>query len=412
MFDLISEIGQTMRNNRLRTGLTGFAVAWGIFMLIILLGLSRGVMSGFEEQSSKHSLNSIDVWSGNTSMPYQGYNKGRSISLKASTVESLNNSGNRYISTAIAEKTIDTAKVVGPKDYVSAGVNGVSPESFGTHWLDMKAGRFINRADMDGRRKVMVISQKTARTIFGTDSSDVVGRRVSSLGLSWTIIGLYAREWNEDENFIPFTTTVALSGGDARIWSMNVITDNVSDEASAAEAVTSVRTELARIHNFDPDDESATPMWDNFTGHLQSLKGMMILNYAVWVIGLFTMLSGIIGVSNIMFVSVRERTHEIGIRRAIGAKRRDILTQIILESVTITTIFGYVGVVMGMVVMQVINHFFGSGSGTNTPLGNPTVDLGIAMNVTLVLIIAGALAGLFPALKATKVKPVEALRDE
>lgn len=412
MFDLISEIGQTMRNNRLRTGLTGFAVAWGIFMLIILLGLSRGVMSGFEEQSSKRSMNNIDVWAGYTSMPYQGYNKGRSIRLKASTVESLNKSGNRYVSTAIAEKTIDTAKVVGPKDYVSAGVNGVSPESFGSHWIDMKAGRFINRADMKGNRKVMVISQKTARTIFGSDSSDVVGRRVSSLGLSWTIIGLYAREWDENENFIPFTTAVALSGGEANIWSMNVITDNVSDEASAAEAVTAVRGELARIHHFDPDDKSATPMWDNFTGYLQSRKGMAILNYAVWVIGLFTMLSGIIGVSNIMFVSVRERTHEIGIRRAIGAKRRDILTQIILESVTITTIFGYVGVVMGMVVMQVINHFFGSGSGTNSPLGNPTVDLGIALKVTLVLIIAGALAGLFPALKATKVKPVEALRDE
>lgn len=412
MFDLINEIGQTMRNNKLRTGLTGFAVAWGIFMLIILLGLSRGLMSGFEEQSGKRDMNTIDIWRGETSIPYQGYNKGREVKLKASNVEALNKSGNKYIGNASAYKSIDSAKVSGPKDFVASGVRGMAPRALKDQWFDMFAGRFINQADMDNNRKVMVISRKTAKTIFGSDSTEIIGKRVKSLGLSWTVIGLYNREWNEDENVIPFTTAVALSGGDANIWSIKILANNVSDEASAAAAEDAIRGELAKIHHFDPADRSAAPMWNRFTNYLQNKKGMKILDYAVWIIGIFTMLSGIVGVSNIMFVSVRERTHEIGIRRAIGAKRRNILTQIILESVSITTIFGYLGIVMGMIVMQIIGHFFGSGAGGRSPLGNPTVDLSIALKVTIVLIIAGALAGLFPALKATKVKPVEALRDE
>lgn len=411
MFDLISEIGQTIRNNKLRTGLTGFAVAWGIFMLIILLSLSHGLMSDFEGRSSKRDINQISVWRGMTSMPYKGYNKGRRIQLKASTVTALNASNDKYIGTAAANKSIDSAKVFGPKEYVATGIEGISPEMQRNNWVEIIGGRFINQADMNLQRKVMVISRKTAKTIFGTDSaSEVIGKRVKSLNLSWQIVGLYKREWNEDENFIPFSTAVALSGGDANVWSINVLAENVTDEASAAEAETSIRTELAHIHKFDPGDVSAAPMWNRFTNYLQQKQGMKILDYAVWIIGIFTMLSGIVGVSNIMFVSVRERTHEIGIRRAIGAKRRNILTQIVLESVAITTIFGYIGIVLGTAVMQVIAYFIKDME--QNPLGNPTVDLGIAIKVTVVLIIAGAIAGLFPALKATKVKPVEALRDE
>lgn len=411
MFDLIAEISQTIRNNKLRTGLTGFAVAWGIFMLIILLGLSRGLIDGFEQQSSRREINSIDVWRGATTMPYKGYNKGRIIQYKASTVETLKNSNNKYIGDVMATKYIDTAKVYGAKDYVSTGINGVVPRSQRNQDINIVAGRFINTPDIEGRRKVMVISRETARVLFGTDSADIViGQNVKSLNLSWKIIGLYTREWNSDDNFIPFSTAVALSGGNPNIWSMRVIAENVTDEASAKEAEDAIRHELAVIHNFDPDDTGAAPMWNRFTNYLQNKSGMKILDYAVWIIGIFTLLSGIVGVSNIMFVSVRERTHEIGIRRAIGAKRRNILRQIILESVAITTIFGYIGIVMGMIVMQVIAAILADME--KSPLGNPTVDLSIAIKVTAVLIIAGALAGLFPALKATKVKPVEALRDE
>lgn len=409
MFDLISEISQTMRNNKLRTGLTGFAVAWGIFMLIILLGLSNGIFNGFEEQSTKRDLNTIQIWSGSTTMPYKGYNKGRRIRLMADDVVKLEASGNKYIGSVMTTKYIDSAKVASETEYVANGVDGVFPQAKKNLWVDMVDGRWINRADIDGKRKSMVIGKKTAKILFKTDSA-VVGRRVKALGLSWQIVGVYSREWNEDDNFIPFTTAMALSGTDNRVWSLNVLTQGVADEADGAEAEAAIRRELARIHNFSPDDPGAVNMWNRFTNYLQSRDGLGILNIAVWLIGIFTLLSGIVGVSNIMFVSVRERTHEIGIRRAIGAKRRQILTQIILESVSITTLFGYIGIIAGMAVMEVVKVII---SGMDeSPFGNVSVNLSLALEVTAVLIVAGALAGLFPALKATKVKPVEALRDE
>ena len=409
MFDLISEISQTMRNNKLRTGLTGFAVAWGIFMLIILLGLSNGIFNGFEEQSTKRDLNTIQIWSGSTTMPYKGYNKGRRIRLMADDVVKLEASGNKYIGSVMTTKYIDSAKVASETEYVANGVDGVFPQAKKNLWVDMADGRWINRADIDGKRKSMVISKKTAKILFKTDSA-VVGRRVKALGLSWQVVGVYSREWNEDDNFIPFTTAMALSGTDNRVWSLNVLTQGVTDEADGAEAEAAIRRELARIHNFSPDDPGAVNMWNRFTNYLQSRDGLGILNIAVWLIGIFTLLSGIVGVSNIMFVSVRERTHEIGIRRAIGAKRRQILTQIILESVSITTLFGYMGIIAGMAVMEVVKVII-SGM-DDSPFGNVSVNLSLALEVTAVLIVAGALAGLFPALKATKVKPVEALRDE
>lgn len=412
MFDLISEIGQTIRNNKLRTGLTGFAVAWGIFMLIVLLGLSRGLSTGYEDMMSKYDNNVIEVYQGSTSKPYKGYKEGRRIQLDASDVDALMLSGDPYIGVTMSEKDIDTAKVAGPKDYVSQGLYGLAPESQRNERIKLVAGRFINRADMDGRRKVMVISRNTAKTIFGTDSADlVVGQRVRSLGLSWKVIGLYTREWGETYNYIPITTAIALSGGHTKVWTLSVAANNVTDEASANAAEDAVRHQLARIHNFDPDDRAATPMWNRFTSYLRGKSGHIIIDYAMWVIGIFSLLSGIVGVSNIMFVSVRERTHEIGIRRAIGAKRRDILKQVITESVVITTVFGYIGIVGGMAVMQAVNYFI-ENSEAKMMLGSATVDISMAVNVTLVLIIAGALAGLFPALNATKVKPVEALRDE
>lgn len=409
MFDLISEISQTMRNNKLRTGLTGFAVAWGIFMLIILLGLSNGIFNGFEEQSTKRDLNTIQIWSGSTTMPYKGYNKGRRIRLMADDVVKLEASGNKYIGSVMTTKYIDSAKVASETEYVANGVDGVFPQAKKNLWIDMADGRWINRADIDGKRKSMVISKKTAKILFKTDSA-VVGRRVKALGLSWQIVGVYSREWNEDDNFIPFTTAMALSGTDNRVWSLNVLTQGVTDEAGGEEAEAAIRRELARIHNFSPDDPGAVNMWNRFTNYLQSRDGLGILNIAVWLIGIFTLLSGIVGVSNIMFVSVRERTHEIGIRRAIGAKRHQILTQIILESVSITTLFGYMGIIAGMAVMEVVKVIIAGMD--ESPFGNVSVNLSLALEVTAVLIVAGALAGLFPALKATKVKPVEALRDE
>ncbi|MDE6652475.1 MAG: ABC transporter permease, partial [Paramuribaculum sp.] len=210
--------------------------------------------------------------------------------------------------------------------------------------------------------------------------------------------------------YAPFSTIMTLSGSDGTLSNLQVLlTEEGANSLETSEASTeAVRQSLAQAHEFDKDDSSALYLYNYFASYLREKDALGYLHIAILVIGILTLLSGIVGVSNIMFVSVRERTHEIGIRRAIGAKPRSVLIQIVLESVTITTLFGYIGIFFGMVVMQTVNHFFGK----SDVLHNPTVDISIAIEVTIVLIIAGALAGLFPAIKATKVKPVEALRDE
>lgn len=250
------------------------------------------------------------------------------------------------------------------------------------------------------------MEENNAKTLFG-DPLESVGKRIDGLGLSWLVVGVYNHEWRDDL-FIPFTTAMSLSGNDKYVGNLEVEIKNVGTMEDGEATEQSIRNTLARRHDFSSDDKSGLNFANQFTNYLRNKTAFDILNMSVWVIGVFTLLSGIIGVSNIMFVSVRERTHEIGVRRAIGAKPRHILVQIMTESVCITTFFGYVGVVIGMIVTQIIAW---ATEGSNF-LENPTVSLKIALEVTLVLIISGALAGLFPALKATKVKPVEALRDE
>ncbi|MBO4995796.1 MAG: ABC transporter permease [Muribaculaceae bacterium] len=405
MFDLIREIGQTLKNNKLRTFLTGFAVAWGIFMLIILLGMARGVTNSFESNTNSIRSNTITVWGGNTSKPYKGYPEGRTINMRKDDREAILDD-NENVSDAITSQYISNAVVSTSKDYFSAGLYGVYPKMQDMHRITMWKGRYINDNDLMQKRKTMVINKKNAELLFG-DAEKAIGNTVNALGLSWTITGVYDDEWR-DYNYIPYTTAKMLSGNNDRIYELQVVVEGLKTEKDGEEAEDAIRNTLSRKHEFAPDDKSATPMWNRFTSYLKNQEAFKILHIAIWLIGIFTLLSGIVGVSNIMFVSVRERTHEIGIRRAIGAKPRSILTQIVLESISITTLFGYIGIFFGMVVMQIISVVFADVEF----LKDPTVDISIALKVTLVLILAGSLAGLFPAMKATKVKPVEALRDE
>ncbi|MDE6578571.1 MAG: FtsX-like permease family protein, partial [Muribaculaceae bacterium] len=272
---------------------------------------------------------------------------------------------------------------------------------------EIKEGRFINSRDMSEASKVMVIPQYYARQLFPPEGRNALGGRVNCAGLSFLIVGVYDSEWNRDI-YIPFTTARMLSSDREDLGSLTVSLKNVSSEEDGKAAEEGIKKTLSNLHNFDPQDDNAVYISNYYTNALSAQGAMGILEISVWVLGILTLLTGIVGVSNIMFVTVRERTHEIGIRRAIGAKPRKIITQVIMESVVITVTFGYIGIVLGMVVSQVIAHIVGSGG----ILRNPTVSLSIAFEVTLVLIISGALAGLFPALKALKVKPVEALRDE
>jgi len=408
MIDLLREIGQTLRNNRLRTALTGLAVAWGIFMLVVLLGASRGVANAFYANVKDQSTNTISFWSGVTSMPYKGYKDGRYIRLKSTDIEAIKHDNRSIVSHAGVHASVDTAKITTSRDVLTDGFEAVYPGALKTNYLTMKYGRFINQRDVDEGRRVIILHEKNARTLFGENAeAEAVGKTVKCLGLAWTVAGVYSHRWRT-QSMVPYTAYKAVTGNTDEAYQIDVTVEGLKTEADGEQAENKIRTTLAREHKFSPEDPSAVWVRNRFTSYLTDAAAMGYLNLAVWVIGLFTLLSGIVGVSNIMFVSVRERTHEIGIRRAIGAKPRSILTQILAESVAVTALFGYIGIVAGTLMLQVVTSVLGD----MEAFRNATVDFPIALKVTVALIICGALAGLFPALKAIKVKPVEALRDE
>lgn len=406
MFDLISEIIQSLRTNRVRTFLTGLAVAWGIFMLIVLLGVARGVVNQFDANMGSGQSNEMSVWGGRTSVPYKGYKDGRLITLKDKDGPMLVDNVEGIA--AVVPKTSASVTVSTLNGNIS-GITAVYP-SESKDLGEIVAGRFINDSDIKQCRKVMVIRDLTAERLFGLSPSEAVGKTVKSMGLAWIIVGVYKDRWQR-ENYVPYTTYKALTGFNDDADQLRVLVEGLADQSDGDRVQKQLTEALAGAHDFNPDDRNAIWIWNRFNQFIKGYASLGILTWTMWIIGVFTLLSGIVGVSNIMFVSVRERTHEIGVRRAIGARPRNILTQVIAEGVVITTIFGYIGIVLGMIVLQ-ITDFFMKKSGGEAPLVNPTVDFSLAVQVTVVLIVAGALAGLFPALKAIKVKPVEALRDE
>lgn len=407
MIDLVNEIWQTLCTNKLRTFLTGFSVAWGIFMLIILVGMAKGVMTSFQDGGMAQSSNNIQIWNGFASMPYQGLKEGRFIDLKDKNLAAIEHENGSHVSEVTAQLSPNSSVTLStPRDSKSKSYVGVFPSEINSQHLVMSEGRFINENDMNKMRKVVVLDRNTVQTLFG-DTTNVVGRNVSINGLNFTVIGWYYHQWR-NSIYIPFSTARAINGYTDKLDQIRVGIKNVKTEEDGENVEKAIRTTLSKQNKFDPDDQGAVYTWNQFTSYLTNLKAMSILNITMWVIGLLTLITGIVGVSNIMFVSVRERTHEIGIRRAIGAKPANILIQVIVESVALTTVFGYIGILMGTIGTEIIAHAF---AGSDF-IKDPRVDITLALEVTAVLVVAGALAGLFPALKALKVKPVEALRTE
>lgn len=407
MFDLFTEIMQTLRHNKMRTFLTGIAVAWGIFMLIVLLGMSRGLLNGATDGLDDGSMRSITVWGGMSTKPYKGYSEGRVITLEDTDLPSISGKTKTTVKNAVGAISINDT-ITSATEYVTGNITGAAPESKAVDRIELTAGRYINDQDMKNRRRVIVLESRNAEILFGPDVDDALGRQVRMRGLSWLVVGVYKSEWRR-ESITPYTTLRALNGGKPSLDEIHVLLDENIDMEGAVSTESTVKQTLAKNHSFSPEDPSAVWIANRFTSLEQQMAVFDIMRIAIWVIGLLTLLSGIVGVSNIMFVSVRERTHEIGVRRAIGAKRRSILTQVVAESIAITTFFGYLGIMGGILITAVFSFFNVPDS---TGIKDPTIDITIALEVTVVLVVVGALAGLFPAVKATKIHPVEALRDE
>ena len=413
MIELFSEIWQTARRNKLRTGLTGFAVAWGIFMLIVLLGAGNGLINAQLTQSDRFLSSSMVVFGGETSMAYQGLKEGRWIRLKERDIDITDQEFKQVIDEVGAQYRT-AGMVSNGQQYLSGQIAGVYPNHIKIDKVEMMQGRFINEIDIKEKRKVLVISNKQAKELAVRE-----GQHVKVGNFAFKIVGIYKEQENgRADMFSAYTTIKNIYGArtdDAgRIeFTFHGLETEAENEVFEKE----YRQRLNTAHQAHPDDESAIWMWNRYTQNLQMETGIKIIRTALWIVGLFTLLSGIVGVSNIMLITVKERTHEFGIRKAIGAKPWSILKLIIIESIIITTIFGYVGMILGIAANEYMDATLGhtkvdAGLFKATMFVDPTVGLDVCFEATMVMIIAGTIAGLIPALKASRIRPIEALRAD
>lgn len=418
-FDDIREILSTMRRNRLRTLLTGFSVAWGIFILIILLAAGNGLRNGVMYNFSNFSANRVEVWPNYTSKPWQGIRENRRLTFRNEDIEHL---ATDFPEVEHYSGRIDHSDTLAyNKEYVNANLSGVAPAYATIDFIIPTRGRFINEIDIQQRRKVIVLSPRMAEVLFREE--DPIGRYVRIGHMMFQVVGVYRdKEMNNNKPaYIPFTTAQQLYRSGTKVDELIFTVRGIKSEAENAAFEQRFRTAMALRHRFDPSDTGALGMWntgDDFRMLDLIMNGLMMF---IWIVGISTLMAGIVGVSNIMLVTVRERTREFGIRKAIGAGPASILRLIIIESILVTTLFGYVGMVAGIGVTELIDYGM-TMAGMNADTGggpenisifrHPTVSLGIATSATLLLVIAGVVAGYFPARKAVSIPAVEAMRSE
>ena len=423
MRDLLQEIWESLRRNKVRTCLTGLAVAWGIFMLIVLLGAGNGLLNAFMNDSDNFASNTMKVYGGYTSKPYDGLKQDRRIRITDKDAGLLRQPPFSEKVDVISETLVRSGYTMtyGRRYFTNVSLNATFPGDAEMNRVQMVAGRFINDKDIQDKRKVIIITHLHAKNFLagGTDYDRLVGDKVKVGDLSFTIIGVRHGEENTDDRelYVPYTTLKSIFGLNDEVDAITFSFHGLTTQAESDAFENQVRTAFNTAHRAAPDDSRAVWIWNRFSQNLQMEKGTGILMTALWIIGLFTLVSGIVGVSNIMLITVKERTHEFGIRKALGAKPGNILKLIVTESVLITAFFGYIGMLLGMVACEILDATVGQSKvelfGQSIKmLDNPTVGLGTALGATVVLIVAGTIAGIFPARQAAKVKPIEALRAE
>ncbi len=418
-YELISEIWATARRNKLRTALTGFAVAWGIFMIIFLLGAGNGLINAMLYNSGRFLDTSMMVGGGYTSKPYDGLQDGRNITLDDRDIDATRNDFKQHVDNVGAEIDQTGLTMTHGADYVTGSLQGVYPNDIEINKKNMLYGRFVNDIDIEQRRKTLVLSEDNAKLLTKRNIKDLVGEYVDIAGVAFKVVGIYATKQDRMDNaaYTSFTTLRTIYGkvnkADNIVFSFHGL--ETEEQNEAFEKAYTAR--LNRNHRAAPDDDNAVWIWNRFTQTMQMNNGIRIMHIALWVIGLFTLLSGIVGVSNIMLITVKERTREFGIRKAIGASPLSVLRLIIVESVVITTFFGYIGMLCGIAANAYMDATIGhtvvdSGLFQFTMFVNPTVGLDVCLGATAVMIVAGTLAGLIPARRAAKIRPIEALRAE
>ncbi len=412
--DKWQEILSGLKKHKLRTALTAFGVFWGIFMLVLLIGIGNGLETGVMRQFEDLAVNTIYLWSETTSIPYKGLKAGRWFALTNEDTEALKASFPE-IQNLSPQLNLWGEYTVDRKDKSSSfRVSGVGPEYLRIRATRIEKGRPFNLLDMKRNRKVAVIGTRVREVLFAK-GEDPLGQYIKIKGVYFQVVGLLGTRaigGNREEAetiAIPFSTMQQAFNMKnwVHYYIMNIKTGRPLEEVEGR-----IKSFLALRHKVSPQDPRAIGTWNN-TKQFESLKGLFGgVNLFIWIVGIGTIVAGIVGVSNIMLIIVKERTREIGIRMAVGATPGSIIGMIIHESVLITSVSGYLGMVAGVGVIELVSRLMDAFKMQNEYFSNPYVDIRIAITATVLLVLAGTAAGFFPAMRAAGIKPIEALKEE
>lgn len=409
------EIFETLQKNKLRTFLTGLSVASGIFILVILLGFGQGMQNGISKEFEADASNLVYIWTQVTTKEYKGLNPGRRIQLENANFDYINSAFGEYLEykSRTTRVRLESGTINYKKESGSYGVQGVDPDWQQMEKIQMLSGRFINQSDLESNNKVAIVSSKIKREML-KNVEDPINEYLQLAGINFKIIGIWTDvggDREENRIYIPITTAQSVFNGGNKISNMAFtinLQENLAKTLFYSNIATSeIKQYLQLVHNVAPDDQNAIRVYNR----LDQVKKMRNLTdsmaYFFWFVGICTIIAGVVGVSNIMLIVVKERTKEIGIRKALGAKPLSIVGMILHESIFVTAISGFSGLILSMGLLEIV--------GPNIELDyviNPTVNFSIAMSMVIILIVAGSLAGFFPAWRAAKIKPIIALRDE
>lgn len=410
MFDIDTwqEIFSTIRKNKLRSFLTAFSVAWGIFMLIILLGAGQGLQNGVKANFEADAVNTIWISAGQTTMEYKGLKPGRFLRFTNRDYYETGTQNKDEIDQLAANINVYNKNISYGKESVNYRVVGTFPGLEAIELPNVIEGRFINKFDIENQRKIALLSSKIQKEL-AKNGKNLLGEWIKIDNIPFRVIGIY-EESNDRENnrvYIPFTTAQQCFGLINRVDFVSMTLTNLTVQETV-EFENKLKKQFASRHNFNVEDKRAIFINNNLKNYEQILLLFAGIKGFIWLIGIGTIIAGIVGVSNIMIIVVKERTKEFGIRKAIGATPWSIISQLLLESIFLTTIAGYIGLVLGVGVLEIVSKYLPK----SDFFLNPEANLEIAIVATLLLIVCGALAGLVPARRAARIQPVEALKEE